>query len=206
LNSDWNIVFHEDSDVDKYLRDNLSSSDYELVNDCHIVEKLDIWRLLKLYYEGGMYIDLDRLYNIPMKDIVKDNIAWVLPTNNDYDFSHDIMITAPNNPAFELILSLYFSRRQNGCNNVYFLGPQTYMHGITKYLTGDIINTNPGHDIFSFLRKTIEKTGFISTHIERSVYDTLVFQPTNDFEWFDHEKEKRKLYAEFDMKHWTGEW
>jgi len=46
--------------VDNYLRENISDEDYGLIRDSGIVEKLDLWRLVKLYNEGGLYIDLDR--------------------------------------------------------------------------------------------------------------------------------------------------
>jgi len=38
---------------------------------------------------------------------------------------------------------------------------------------------------------------------EQPPYKTILHRGDTDI---DHEKEKRALYAEFGMKHWTGEW
>lgn len=206
LNSGWSLEFYDDIAIDLYLRETLDHSDYSLLENAHIVEKLDVWRLLKIYYDGGVYLDIDRLYNIPLSSLLTDSIQWVLPIHNYYDFAHDFMMSAPKNPAFELALSLYFERRHAGHNSVYFLGPQTYMHAVSQTLFGSIINTNPGVEIFKEIHKTLKQIPFIRTYNETSLFDTIVFQRPKRFVEFDHEVEKRKLYGEFDMKHWTGEW
>jgi hypothetical protein len=206
MNPDWQVDFNDDELVDYYLKQNLIVSDYNLMKACRIIDKIDLWRLFKLYNEGGLYIDLDRFYNIPLADILTDEIKLVLPINNDFDFSHDLMLSAPNNPIFKETIDLYLTRRRGGNTNTYFLGPQTYMHAITKVLTGNMINTNPGKHVFEELRELISKYSFIKTYNETSPYDTLVFKKPDAFDILNHEAEKRKLYAEFNMKHWTGEW
>ena len=206
LNPEWSVEFYNDEEIDDSLKKLLGHSDYSLLQNAHIVEKLDVWRLLKIYYDGGVYLDVDRLYNIPLDNLITDQTQWVLPIHNHYDFSHDMMMSSSRNPAFELALSLYFQRRNAGYDSVYFLGPQTYMHAVTQTLFGSVINTNPGKEVFQEMQKKIEETSFIETYNETSLFDTIVFQKPDDFVEFDHEVEKRKLYADFDMKHWTGEW
>jgi mannosyltransferase OCH1-like enzyme len=206
MNPDWRVEFSDDLSVDVYLRENLSADDYLLIKNCGIVEKIDLWRLFKLYNEGGLYIDLDRMYNVPLADILDDETKLVLPINNNFDFSHDLMLSAPYNPIYKEAINLYLERRRNGHTNIYFLGPQTYTHSITKVLTGNIIDVNPGKDVFDKLREMISEYSFIKVYNENLPYDTLVFKKPDDFEDIDHEVEKRKLYAEFNMKHWTGEW
>jgi hypothetical protein len=44
---------------------------------------------------------------------------------------------------------------------------------------------------------------FIATYREQPPYKTILHRGDVDF---DHEKEKRRLYAECSMQHWTGEW
>jgi mannosyltransferase OCH1-like enzyme len=78
----------------------------------HIVEKIDVWRLIKLYNEGGLYIDVDRLVNVSLNDIAKKDIKWILPTCRDNDFSHDFMCSSPGNPVFLETLKLNLSRRR----------------------------------------------------------------------------------------------
>jgi mannosyltransferase OCH1-like enzyme len=82
-------------------------SDYALVKDVGIVPQTDLWRLFKLYTEGGLYIDIDRLCNISLNDVLDDTTKCVLPTCEDTDFSHDFMLSAPNNPIFANTIDLY---------------------------------------------------------------------------------------------------
>ena len=47
----WTAVVSDDTDVENYLKDNLSILDYNLLKDRHIVEKTDVWRLLRVLKE-----------------------------------------------------------------------------------------------------------------------------------------------------------
>lgn len=203
MNPDWIVTIYEDNEVDQYLKETLSNNDYKLYNDSHIVEKLDIWRLIKLYNEGGLYMDLDRLYNIPLNKIIDEDTMCVLPTCNDHDFSQDFMLSAPKNPIYIEAIKLILERRHNGIKHTYFLGAQTYMHAVTKVLTGAMINSSPGKEIFDKIREIINNISIIKTYKETSPYNTVVFNGSVDF---DHEQEKRKLYKEYGLKHWTNEW
>lgn len=204
LNPDWAVTVYDDNDVDSYLKNILDKNDYARIENKHIVAKTDLWRLFKLYNDGGLYMDIDRLYNVSLSDIITSNkIKWVLPTCLDYDFSHDFMCSAPNNPVFEIAINMYLQRSKTD-TSVYFLGPQTYMHAITKVIFGEEINTNPGLEVFLRMRKEIKQIPFIFTYRETPPYDTIVYR--SKVPVFDHEAMKRSLYGEFNMKHWTGEW
>ena len=212
LNPDWKIQIHNSLEVDDYIKNMLSYADYNLYANTHIVEKCDIWRLFKVYNEGGLYIDIDRFCNISFDNILTPDIKWVLPTCNDYDFSHDFMMSSPSNPVFSHTANLILERRRAGHRNVYFLGPQTYMHAVTTLLTGEIINTNPGQEKFTELREIISKSGFILTYKENVPYDTIIykhnldtFKQGNSVET-DFEKIKQEFYSSYNVKHWTGEW
>jgi mannosyltransferase OCH1-like enzyme len=203
LNPEWQLDISTDEEVDAYLQTVLGS-DYALVKDVDIVPQTDLWRLFKLYTEGGLYIDIDRLCNISLNDVLDDTTKCVLPTCEDADFSHDFMLSAPNNPIFANTIDLYIRRRKEGHTNVYFLGPQTYMHSVTYTLLGQIINSNPGPEIFDEIRKYIASTGFIKTYRESPPGDTMLYQePITAEQW---ESMKRKFYADNQIKHWTGEW
>jgi mannosyltransferase OCH1-like enzyme len=203
LNPEWQLDISTDEEVDAYLQTVLGS-DYALVKDVGIVPQTDLWRLFKLYTEGGLYIDIDRLCNISLNDVLDDTTKCVLPTCEDADFSHDFMLSAPNNPIFANTIDLYIRRRKEGHTNVYFLGPQTYMHSVTYTLLGQIINSNPGPEIFDEIRKYIASTGFIKTYRESPPGDTMLYQEAITAEQW--EAMKRKFYADNQIKHWTGEW
>lgn len=202
LNPKWEVRVYDDNDIEQYLKEKLGS-DYDLVKDDHIVAKSDIWRLLKIYLEGGLYIDIDRLCNIPLSSIIEKDTRWVLPTYKDSDFSQDFMLSAPNNPAFGDAVGLNLWRRRQGHRHVYYLGPQTYMHAVSKSIFGEQVDTNPGVEFFNHFRKIVKETPFLVTYRENPPYDTILYR--NGI-CEGHEKMKRDLYKDFNMSHWTGEW
>jgi mannosyltransferase OCH1-like enzyme len=204
LNPNWQLSIHDDEEVEEYIKNNLDISDYDLYADCNIVEKTDIWRLIKIYIEGGLYCDLDRLHNIPLDNILDEQTKCVLPTCLDFDFSHTFIMSAPRNPIYLTTINLILERRWHGYKNTYFLGPQTYMHGITKSLMGEIIDSNPGIHKFDEIRNTINSLPFLKTYRESPPGDLI----TNklDITEQEYENQKRCFYKEFGVKHWTGLW
>jgi mannosyltransferase OCH1-like enzyme len=200
LNTDWEVTISDDQEIIRYLKHYLSSDDWRLLENTSMVDKCDLWRLFKIYHEGGLYIDIDRFYNVPMKQILMSNTQWLLPTNGDYDFSHDIMCSAPLNPVFLDTINLYLDRRRQGCVSTYFLGAQTYMHVITTHLVGRIFDTNPGIAIFDELRDVIVKTNFITTYREQLPSDTVVYHGTLTKNML--EQMKKELYLKYKVKHW----
>lgn len=204
LNPNWELTIYNDQEIDDYLKSNLGASDYCLIGDTKIVEKLDLWRLIKLYQEGGLYCDLDRPHNIPLDNILNENTKCVLPTCVDLDFAHTFMMSAPGNPIYAEAANLILERRKAGSRNVYFLGPQTYMHAVTKVLFGEMIDSNPGSEVFERIRTTIESIPFLKTYREASVGDLITNK--SDLTFDQYELMKRQFYAEFNITHWTGEW
>jgi mannosyltransferase OCH1-like enzyme len=204
LNPDWDVQISTDDEVNDYLKINLPPEYYMLVKNIGIVPQTDIWRLIKLFKIGGVYVDIDRLCNKSLNDLLEEGVKWVLPTCEDNDFSHDFMMTAANNPAFANVIKLYFERRAAGYDNVFFLGAQTYMHGITHSLVGEMVNTNPGKEKFDWLREKINNAGFISTYRESLPNNTVIYKGSiSAQEW---EGMKRSFYANSGVKHWTNEW
>ena len=206
LSPEWDFRFNSNEDVEEFLEKKLDKKDHDLIKGCHIVEKSDIWRLIKLYEEGGIYTDIDRLCNTALDDIITEDTKCILPTCLDNDFSQDFMCSAPHNPIFMETFKLNMERRKSGYKNTYFLGPQTYMHGVTKALFGEIIDVNPTIEVFTEIRKALKTLPFISTYREEPPYNTIIYQPKNTQVNFDHEEQKRNFYASCKLNHWTGEW
>jgi mannosyltransferase OCH1-like enzyme len=203
LNPDWKVTVYTPTEIDNYLKEVLSESNYDLVKNRHFVSKIDLWRLFKLYFEGGFYMDIDKMVNIPLEDIIGDRITWVLPTTKDYDFSCDVLLSAPGNIVFKNCFEMYLNRLANGWTNQYFLGPQTYMHAVSYTLLGEIINTDPGEDQFKRLRDRIAELPFVSTYREVPFNDMLLYRGT---EGDILEEIKRDFYKKEGVKHWTGDW
>lgn len=203
LSPDWRIDVSTDDTIDSYLKSNLDKRDYDLLKDKHVIEKLDVWRLIKLYKEGGIYLDIDRLCNISLEEAIPANIKCVLPTCLDNDFSHDFMCSAPNNPIFAETLQLNLARRYEGHTSIYYLGPQTYMHGITKCLLGTIVDVSPDKQLFNDIRSYINSSSFMYSYREHPPLNTIIYKSNN---FINHESMKRDFYKYNNIKHWTGEW
>lgn len=203
LNPDWQVTVYTPEEIDAELKSILNDSDYSLVSKRHFVSRIDLWRLFKMYNTGGLYMDIDKMVNIPLKDIIGDSISWVLPTTKEYDFSCDVLLSAPNNPAYKTCYEMYLTRMNAGWDHQYFLGPQTYMHAVSYTLIGEIINTDPGLEAFNRLRTKIKEIPFISTYREVPFNDMLLYRGTDGDKL---ENIKRDFYAKEGIKHWTGDW
>ena len=204
LNPDWKVTIYDDEEVNEYLYQSMDARDFKLIENDHIVAKTDIWRLIKLYREGGLYLDIDRYCNIKFDDYFSDEIKCVLPMCLDIGFSHDFMMSEIANPIYLETYKLLVQRRYE-TSHIYFLGPQTYMHGVTKVLMGQMIDVNPDRNTIQHIRQTLEDIPFIYTYREELPYNSVICrdkQGTYD-EW---ENQKRELYQNYNLKHWTGDW
>lgn len=202
----WTPIISDDNDVDLYLKENLSVTDYGLLKDKHVVEKTDVWRLLKMHNEGGLYVDIDRLCNVSINDVLDENTMFVLPECINTDFSQDFMCSAPQNPVFVEALDINLNRRRYGVSDTYLLGPVSYFHAVTKSLTGQMIQHSPDFKTFEVLREVLSQFSFIKTYQEKPPYDTILYRKENGIVEFDHEIEKRNFYAQCNLRHWTNEW
>lgn len=204
LNPDWKVTIYDDQEVNEYLYESMDSKDFQLIEKDHIVAKTDIWRLIKLYREGGLYLDIDRYCDIKFSDYISNEIKCVLPMCLDTGFSHDFMMSDIGNPIYLETYKLLIERRYSS-NNIYFLGPQTYMHGVTKVLMGVMIDINPGLNVIQSIRNTIEGIPFIYTYREELPYNSVICRhKTGSYETW--KTQKQELYSDYKLKHWTGEW
>ena len=197
LNPEYIIEISNDEDVEKFIKKHISNNDYHLIKDRDIVEKTDLWRLLKIYHEGGFYMDIDRLCNIPLKNIIKSEHKCILPMYHDIDFSQDIMISSSNNIIFKEAIDLNLKRRQDGCKDIITLGPITYFHAITNILLGKQIPRYPSVDNLFKLRQIINNCKYLSTFREVPPYHTIIY--IGPYIPFD----KNDFYRHFDVNHWT---
>jgi len=197
LNPEYTFEISDNDDVDKFIKKHISNNDYHLIKDKNIVEKVDLWRLLKIYHEGGFYMDIDRLCNIPFKDIINSEHKCILPMHYDIDFSQDIMMSSSKNIIFKEVIDLNLKRRREGCIDILTLGPITYFHAITKILLGNQIPRYPSKDNLIKLRSIISNCKYLSTFREDPPYNTLVYRGSHI--GFD----KTEFYEYCDVDHWT---
>ena len=204
MNPGWIVEISDDDDVNRYLKENLSHLDFSLIGDRYMVEKLDLWRLLKLYNEGGLYTDIDRYHNIPLREVISNEIECTLPTYMDVDFSQDFMLSVPGNPIHKEAIRLNTERRRAGCTSIYYLGPRTYLHAISTFLTGKMVDSSPGPSIFQSLREAVAQRARFRTYREVPPGDTITFRYDEETFKRGNGKNKAAFYKEFGVRHWMG--
>jgi hypothetical protein len=198
LNPDYEFNIYDDNDVDNYLINKLSNDDYELIKNKKMVEKTDLWRLLIIYNEGGIYQDIDRFCNIPLSKIIDEKIKCVIPMFRDTDFSQDIIICCSKNIFHKKAIELNLERRRNNPNSdILYLGPNTYFNAITEIILGSQIDRNPkDKQILIVLRDIINNSKYLKTFREEPLYFTLLYRGPEIY--FD----KQKMYENENVIHW----
>jgi hypothetical protein len=125
-----------------------------------------------------------------------------LPINGDYDFSQDLICSAPGNPFLRAAIDLNTARRRAGSKNTYYLGAQTYMHAITQTLFGQIIDTDPGQKVFADIKKHLSNIPFVKIYTEILPNDTLVYRHNEETYLSGNGQGKVELYRDFAVRHW----
>ncbi len=203
LNPDWHLEISDDADVEHYLETHLSSQDYRALDGKHIVEKIDLWRLLKIYHEGGVYTDIDRTCNIPMAEIITAGIRCILPMHLDINFSHDLMISVPFNPIFQTAIELNLARRKQGCG-IFKLGPDTYFDAVCIHLLGEPIECPPAEHHLTRLQEIIRLAPDLESFREGESRETLLDRIPGE-EWrAGNGGSIKDFYDSEDVEHWAG--
>lgn len=179
MNPEWKLTINDDNEVDAYIKKYIPIEDYNLIKDRHIVEKTDLWRLLKIYNEGGMYMDIDRLYNISLTDLIgkhRTNIRCILPTYKNFDFAQDIMISASKNKIFKKAIEINLEKRRKGEKNICEMGPGAFIMAVSEVLTGKTFYRGRSGGHLVKLRKEIKETNFLDTYVENPPFNTLTYR------------------------------
>jgi hypothetical protein len=177
LNPDYKLEISDDRDVEIYLKSKLKKWDYIKIKNKKIVEKIDLWRLFKIYHEGGVYVDIDRYCNISFQNIIKNETKCILPTHGDIDFSQDLMISCKENPIFKKAIEYNLvGRFLINPRGVFHLGPPIHMRAVTECLFGRRIRRKPGSLIMDNFRISIQNSEYFQTYKEDLPNDSLIFK------------------------------
>lgn len=204
LNSEWELVVYDDEDINKLLRDSIGEDNWQLIKNKKITEKTDLWRLLKVYKEGGLYIDIDRYVDIPLSEIIKKDTSMVLPTFLDIDFSQDFILTCKNNPVLgEAILSNLEFRKNK--MPLFDTAVDSYMRSISRVISGKALpRGNNNKEYFKQIRKDIEICSFIETYREEGPGNHILFRNINgDFDQDIFARDKAELYNGQGVINWN---
>ncbi|GGG33511.1 glycosyltransferase family 32 protein [Bizionia arctica] len=205
INPDYKVEISDDDDVEIYLKNNLKKWDYFKIKNKKIVEKIDLWRLLKMYDEGGIYIDIDRYVNIPFSDIIKSETKCVLPTCGDVDFSQDIMISCKNNPIFRKAIDYNLKGRYwINPRGVFHLGPPLYMRALTEVVFGERKGRKPGSDVMENFRNILKSSKHFQTYKENLPNDSFLFNYDETTFHLGNGLSKAEFYKSQNVKDWSS--
>ncbi len=203
LNPAWKIEISDDQDIDEYLKFHLCRYDYLKIVHKKIVEKIDLWRLLKIYHEGGVYTDIDRLWNQSLDAILEPDARCVLPTFEDVDFSHSLMISAPGNPLYKRAIEDNLQKRSwLNLRGVFHLGPPLYMQSVTRSVFGKAVKRKPGKPLMHDYRTALKESDHFQTYREIHPFQTFTYQGDANKPAFDFEQAKADFYRQSQVKAW----
>lgn len=205
LNPDYKLEINDDEDVEKYLKNKLNKWDYIKIKNKKIVEKIDLWRLYKMYHEGGIYVDIDRYCNISFENIIKDKVKCILPTHGNVDFSQDIMISCKENPIFKKAIDYNLAKRfLINPRGVFHLGPPIYMLAVTECVFGKRVKRKPGDEIMNSFRYSLENSEHFQTYKEDLPNDSLIFKFNKDTFQTGNGKGKEAFYNSQSITPWSS--
>jgi len=203
LNPDWDIEVYDDEDINKLLRDTIGRVNWDLIKEKKITEKTDLWRLIKTYQEGGLYIDIDRYIDTPLSEIINKKTAMFLPTFQDIDFSQDFILTCPKNPIIGKAIANNLNYRLKD-ESLFFLAVQSYMHSVSEVLTCKAVDRGNNPEYFNNIRNRIDSCEYLETFREIGPnYHALYRNVDGNFNTQTFEKDKADFYNGESVIHWN---
>ena len=229
LNPDWNVTVYNDTMIDGVIQRAgdigiISKQEVDVLigvegeeevqkQTAHIVEQSDIARLVLMYQQGGIYLDVDRLVSRKFADFITQSTRLCLPTHFDINFAQDILCSSPGNEMFLSIIQRASkirleSERRKGwtkSGSLFDMGPPLYNSQILMNVFGmdseayDRLGGDKG--FFAQARGAIVEQGTIITKLESDYCnDTLVLDDS-----FLVCPPREELYERYGMTPWNEE-
>lgn len=148
LNPAYKYTLFTDEEMDKYVNDNFPGE----IADCYnriqiIVAKVDFWRYLILYKEGGIYLDMDSNIDKSLDLLIKeDDDAIITAEGNPGLYVQWALMFVKEHPILKRTIELVVDNIKNNRfpNNIHQMtGPTVYTQAINEIhnkLFGEIID------------------------------------------------------------------
>ncbi len=228
LNPDWNVTVYNDTMIDRVIQRAgdigiISKKEVDMLigvegeeegqkQTAHIVERSDIARLVLMYQQGGIYLDVDRLVSRKFADFITPSTRLCLPTHFDINFAQDILCSSPGNEMFLSIIQRASqirleSERRKGWTmggSLFEMGPPLYNSQILMNVFGmdseayDRLKGDEG--FFAQARGAIaaQEGTIITKHESDYCNDTLVLDDS-----FSVCPPREELYERYGMTPWA---
>ena len=205
LNPNYTLEISDDKDVETYLKSHLNKWEYFKIKNKKIVEKIDLWRLFKMYHEGGIYVDIDRFCNIPFSTLIEQDTKCILPTHGDIDFSQDLMISCKHNPLFETAIAYNLKGRYLlNPRGVFHLGPPLFMRAVTEVVFGVRHKRKPGTAVMAHFRDLLDNSKHFQTYKENAPKDSILFTYNTQTFKKGNGTSKAEFYAAQNITPWAN--
>jgi len=226
LNPNWNVTVYDDADIDVVIdnaKDILSKEERDILlgqpdgkggwkGGAHVVEKTDLARLILIYTQGGLYMDVDRVVNVKLDDLFGSNTRMCLPTVYNANFMQDLMCSSANNSLFLEAIKEQSQKRLTGgkdggplerrggwatTNDLFSMGPPTYNRVVARLVFGKD-GQIPGDDLPE-ARAALEKTNGVIVTKKVEWCDGLLVTPFEGCKRINRDD----LYSKYGLKGWN---
>lgn len=135
FNPNWNHHIYDDDDIDKFVNDNFPGIIADSYNRLNIiVAKVDFWRYLVLYKNGGVYLDIDSCINGSLDELIHENDKGIITCEKNKDlYVQWGLIFDKNHIILKTTIDLIIHNIRNNAfpNNIHKMtGPTVYSHAI----------------------------------------------------------------------------
>ena len=215
-NPGWDVHIYDDAEMNQIIRSSalVSAADWAILRREHPVARVDLLRLILMYEQGGLYSDVDRLFNKDLDQLLGIHTRLLLPTHFDTDFSQDLMASSPGNRLFKEAVELNLERRRSmrhdacgaiGGRDLLHLGPISYSHAVLTAIFGVRVDRPAMGRAMPRIRVALGRTdGLIAASRETKCHTAVYAGPDKKgscSKWLN----KTALHAEFRRKPWTVE-
>jgi hypothetical protein len=161
LNPDYTIDFSLDADCLKFMKENCSPEVVRFYQEIgNPMYMSDLWRLVKLYKEGGVYADIDLVPYVPLDELFKDSYSLYSNLSAEPNsIFQALLATTPKNPIILKCIESFLTNR--------------------PYLAGN----GPTRDMYSVFAKILEVSGISS---ERPYFTVVDGEPHTIYLFTEH--------------------
>ncbi len=208
-NPNWNIRFYDDHNMINYVRENINEDQFKAFMKIErMASKVDIWRLIILINEGGLYTDLDVKCLKPIDSWVENpnsEILLCVDNNPPNNFGQHLLLAKPNNRILKSALNLALSRiadpqfkkLENFARVLKTTGPISFTDACFESILGrkrnniDDIRNEEKIDVKLFQMHGKESISILDFHESENVL-------------FCHAREEKDdIYSKYKVSHWN---
>lgn len=172
MNPEYEYELFGEEDMYNFVRDNYGGIIFDCYKQLNIITaKVDFWRYLILYKNGGIYIDIDSTFLKPLDELVQGQMAVITrEPNPPYEYVQWALFFCKNHPILEKTIN----------NIVYNITNRVFTNNVSK-MTGPYPYTLAIDEINNLSGCTIDRTDSNLWSLNKNIkqYPDLVYKHNN---------------------------